>query len=328
MRVEDPEVFEATHAKVLRLLHEGVVDGLRVDHPDGLADPDAYLRRLHEATGGRWTVVEKILADGEHLPAAWPVAGTTGYDALRHIDGLFTDPAGVGELLGQYRRFAAPQTDRGGDWEATVRRAAYKVLTHELAAEVDRLTRVASRAVRRRTGPRAARPRALGAAHRAAGAAGPPARLPAVRLRRTPPPVRHRGGRGRGPAAFVGAGGGRGGRRRTRPGAGAGRGRARAGWSSGRGSRRPRRRCAPSPSRTRRSTAMCRCCRRPRWAATRAAPRCPRRTSTRTARACSATGRRRGPCSPRTTPSAAPTYGRRWPCSPSARSAGRTCWPR
>ncbi|MEV5438834.1 malto-oligosyltrehalose synthase [Streptomyces sp. NPDC052682] len=145
VRVEDPEVFEATHATVLRLLHEGVIDGLRVDHPDGLADPDGYLRRLHEATGGRWTVVEKILSDGEPLPASWPVAGTTGYDALRHVDGLFTDPAGFGELLGCYRRFAAPQTDRGGEWAATARRAAYKVLTHELAAEVDRLTRVASR---------------------------------------------------------------------------------------------------------------------------------------------------------------------------------------
>ncbi|MGW1540799.1 malto-oligosyltrehalose synthase [Streptomyces sp. NPDC002309] len=145
VRVEDPEVFEATHGKILQLLHEGVVDGLRVDHPDGLADPDAYLRRLHEATGGRWTVVEKILSDGECLPASWPVAGTTGYDALRHVDGVFTDPAGAGELLGQYRRFAAPQTDRGGHWEATVRRAAYRVLEHELAAEVDRLTRSASR---------------------------------------------------------------------------------------------------------------------------------------------------------------------------------------
>ncbi|MFE4670269.1 malto-oligosyltrehalose synthase [Streptomyces sp. NPDC056716] len=145
VRVEDPEVFEATHAKILALLREGVLDGLRVDHPDGLADPDGYLRRLHEATGGRWTVVEKILADGERLPAAWPVAGTTGYDALRHVDGLFTDPAGAGELVGQYRRFAAPQTDRGGVWAATVRRAAYRVLGHELAAEMDRLTRVAHR---------------------------------------------------------------------------------------------------------------------------------------------------------------------------------------
>ncbi|WP_406472349.1 malto-oligosyltrehalose synthase [Streptomyces sp. NBC_01615] len=144
VRVEDPEVFAATHAKILELLDDGVVEGLRIDHPDGLADPDAYLRRLHEATGGRWTVVEKILADGEPLPAAWPVAGTTGYDALRHIDGLFTDPAGAGELLGQYRRFAAPQADRGGHWESTVRRAAYKVVTHELATEIDRLTREVS----------------------------------------------------------------------------------------------------------------------------------------------------------------------------------------
>ncbi|MEU4659067.1 malto-oligosyltrehalose synthase [Streptomyces sp. NPDC023723] len=145
VRVEDPEVFEATHATILRLLHEGVVDGLRVDHPDGLADPDGYLTRLHEASGGRWTVVEKILADGERLPDAWPVAGTTGYDALRHVDGLFADPDGYQELLAEYRRFAAPATDRGGDWAATVRRAAYKVLTHELATEMNRLTRVAHR---------------------------------------------------------------------------------------------------------------------------------------------------------------------------------------
>lgn len=145
VRVEDPEVFDATHGTILRLLAEGLFDGLRIDHPDGLADPDGYLARLHEATGGRWTVVEKILADGEHLPASWPVAGTTGYDALRHVDGLFTDRTGAYELLGRYRAFAAPQTDRGGNWEATVRRAAYKVLTHELATETDRLTRVAAR---------------------------------------------------------------------------------------------------------------------------------------------------------------------------------------
>ncbi|MFH8801388.1 malto-oligosyltrehalose synthase [Streptomyces sp. NPDC017936] len=145
VRVEDPEVFEATHAKILQLLHEGVVDGLRVDHPDGLADPGAYLERLHEASGGRWTVVEKILADGERLPDAWPVAGTTGYDALRHVDGLFLDPEGAGRLRELYGRFAAPQADRGGDWAATARRAAYGVLSHELATELDRLTRAAVR---------------------------------------------------------------------------------------------------------------------------------------------------------------------------------------
>ncbi|MFF8538542.1 malto-oligosyltrehalose synthase [Streptomyces sp. NPDC015532] len=144
VRVEDPEVFAATHVKILELLADGVIDGLRVDHPDGLADPDAYLCRLHEATGGRWTVVEKILADGEPLPPAWPVAGTTGYDALRHVDGLFTDEAGASRMLGRYRRFAGPQADRGGHWESTVRRAAYKVITYELATEVERLTREVS----------------------------------------------------------------------------------------------------------------------------------------------------------------------------------------
>ncbi len=145
VRVEDPEVFAATHAKVLQLLREGVLDGLRVDHPDGLADPAGYLRRLAEAAGGRWTVVEKILSGDERLPAGWPVAGTTGYDALRHLDGLFTDPEGAAELTAAYRSFTGAAPDRGGDWPATVRRAAYRVVTHELAAEVARLVRTAGR---------------------------------------------------------------------------------------------------------------------------------------------------------------------------------------
>ncbi|MDQ0940012.1 malto-oligosyltrehalose synthase [Streptomyces sp. V1I1] len=146
VRVEDPEVFDATHGKIIELVRDGVVDGLRIDHPDGLADPEAYLRRLDEATGGAcWTVVEKILTGDERLPADWPVAGTTGYDALRQVDGLFTDPAGAAELVGQYREFAGPASDRGGYWEATARRAAYKVVTHELAAETAALTRLAER---------------------------------------------------------------------------------------------------------------------------------------------------------------------------------------
>ncbi|MFD5029912.1 malto-oligosyltrehalose synthase [Streptomyces sp. NPDC058405] len=146
VRVEDPEVFAATHAKILELVRDGVVEGLRIDHPDGLADPEEYLRRLNEATGGGcWTVVEKILTDDEPLPAGWPVAGTTGYDALRHIDGLFTDPAGAGALEERYRDVAGPAGDRGGYWEGTVRRAAYKVVIHELAAETAFLSRTAER---------------------------------------------------------------------------------------------------------------------------------------------------------------------------------------
>ncbi|UUN29884.1 malto-oligosyltrehalose synthase [Streptomyces sp. FIT100] len=145
VRVEDPEVFDATHTKILELVRDGVVDGLRIDHPDGLADPEGYLRRLHEATGGCWTVVEKILTRDEHLPREWPVAGTTGYDALHRIDGLFTDPVGAEELLRSYQDFASPGGDRGGWWGATVRRAAYKVVTHELVAETEALARIAER---------------------------------------------------------------------------------------------------------------------------------------------------------------------------------------
>ncbi|MFJ2024840.1 malto-oligosyltrehalose synthase [Streptomyces sp. NPDC087897] len=144
VRVEHPEVFEDTHAKVLELLRDGVLDGLRIDHPDGLAAPAAYLERLHDATGGRWTVVEKILTGDERLPSEWAVAGTTGYDALHRIDGLFTDPVGAAELLGFYRDFSGAPADRGGDWTATVRRAAYRVVIHELAAETAWLTRLAT----------------------------------------------------------------------------------------------------------------------------------------------------------------------------------------
>ncbi|MFB7917341.1 malto-oligosyltrehalose synthase [Streptomyces sp. NPDC056061] len=145
VRVEDPEVFAATHGKILELVREGVIDGLRVDHPDGLADPASYLERLKAAAAGRWTVVEKILTDDERLPADWAVAGTTGYDALHRVDGLFVDPMGAAELIGRYREYAGPAADRGGSWAATVRQAAYRVVTHELAAETGLLTRLAAR---------------------------------------------------------------------------------------------------------------------------------------------------------------------------------------
>jgi (1->4)-alpha-D-glucan 1-alpha-D-glucosylmutase len=85
VRVELPDVFDATHATLLDLRRRGVIDGFRIDHPDGLADPQGYLERLRDHTDGAWVVVEKILAPGESLPTAWPCAGTTGYDAIRAI---------------------------------------------------------------------------------------------------------------------------------------------------------------------------------------------------------------------------------------------------
>ncbi|MGH8888532.1 MAG: alpha-amylase family glycosyl hydrolase, partial [Acidothermaceae bacterium] len=93
VRVEDPEVFDATHATILDLMRQGSVDGLRIDHPDGLADPGGYLRRLAEATGSAWTVVEKILSVDEPLPPDWPTAGTTGYESLAMLNSLLVDPA-------------------------------------------------------------------------------------------------------------------------------------------------------------------------------------------------------------------------------------------
>ncbi len=98
VRVEIPEVFDASHALLLELVRDGSVDGLRIDHPDGLADPRGYVRRLAEATDDAWVVVEKILEGDEQLPQDWPCAGTTGYDALWRIGGLFVDPAGEEHL--------------------------------------------------------------------------------------------------------------------------------------------------------------------------------------------------------------------------------------
>ncbi|MDX6563518.1 MAG: (1-_4)-alpha-D-glucan 1-alpha-D-glucosylmutase [Gaiellales bacterium] len=95
IRVELDDVFDATHAVLLDLHRQGVIDGFRIDHPDGLADPQAYLERLHEETAGAWVVVEKILAPGESLPAAWQTAGTTGYDALRAIQAAMVPPVGT-----------------------------------------------------------------------------------------------------------------------------------------------------------------------------------------------------------------------------------------
>jgi (1->4)-alpha-D-glucan 1-alpha-D-glucosylmutase len=98
VRVEVPWVFDESHAEILRWVHEGLVDGIRVDHPDGLLDPGAYLDRLAEATGGVYVLVEKILEHGETLPSWWRTDGTTGYDALAVIDRALIDPAGEGAL--------------------------------------------------------------------------------------------------------------------------------------------------------------------------------------------------------------------------------------
>jgi (1->4)-alpha-D-glucan 1-alpha-D-glucosylmutase len=99
LRQEDRSVFDATHVEVARWFAEGLVDGVRIDHPDGLSDPAGYLTWLRELVGpDAWIVIEKILAVDEALEPTLPIAGTTGYDALREIGGIFVDPKGAPAL--------------------------------------------------------------------------------------------------------------------------------------------------------------------------------------------------------------------------------------
>ena len=134
IRVEDPRVFDATHAEVLRWRP----DGIRADHPDGLRDPAAYLARLRAAAPDAWLLVEKILHVGEELPD-WPVAGTTGYDALREVCGVFVDPAGEAA----YTALDTELTGAATHWEDLTYACKRTVATTLLAAELGRLERLA-----------------------------------------------------------------------------------------------------------------------------------------------------------------------------------------
>lgn len=132
--VERPDVFRAVHGEVLRWVDNGDVTGLRVDHPDGLADPTAYMQQLRAAAPQAWIVVEKILHPGESLPQSWPVDGTTGYDALREIFGVLVDPGGEAPLT-------ALAADLGQETDyAEVEETARRLVTDRiLVAEVRRI---------------------------------------------------------------------------------------------------------------------------------------------------------------------------------------------
>jgi (1->4)-alpha-D-glucan 1-alpha-D-glucosylmutase len=137
LRVEDPEVFDATHREVLRWYAEGAVQGIRVDHPDGLRDPGGYLQRLHAAAPDAWLVVEKILEPGEELPA-WPVAGTTGYDALAEVCGVFVD-AGTEAFFDTLDHHL---TGGATSWPDLIHQTKLRAATRLLAAELARLCRL------------------------------------------------------------------------------------------------------------------------------------------------------------------------------------------
>ena len=146
IRSEAPDVFAAGHRRIFGWLADGAIDGVRVDHVDGLRDPAGYLRRLceawPEAAGPPWIVVEKILADDEQLPAAWPVSGTTGYEFMSAALALLVDRDGERGLTEAFCAYT------GQPWDPAdqSRRARLEVMTDALHSELARLTELAIRA--------------------------------------------------------------------------------------------------------------------------------------------------------------------------------------
>ncbi|MGZ8180182.1 malto-oligosyltrehalose synthase [Williamsia sp. SKLECPSW1] len=151
LRQEDPDVYAATHALVHTLVAEDLVDGIRVDHPDGLTDPVGYLRRLRADIGDdRVLWVEKILGTDEMLDPVLPVDGTTGYDALRWVDGVFVDPAARAEFTAIHREVTGDDGDASWLHDAEHDRKR-RTLDELFPAERARLSR-AIRAAARDTG--------------------------------------------------------------------------------------------------------------------------------------------------------------------------------
>lgn len=140
LRMEDPEVFEDTHRRVLELVDAGDVTGLRIDHIDGLRDPRGYLTMLKQRAPTAWTVVEKILEHDERLPENWACAGTTGYDFMRQVTGVLLDPDGLDKLSAAARAFLGHTQD----FDQIVAECKASVLQDGLQADITRLVSLAS----------------------------------------------------------------------------------------------------------------------------------------------------------------------------------------
>ncbi len=136
LRMEEAEVFEATHAHLLDWVARGRVDGLRIDHPDGLRDPAGYFARLRDRAPKAWLLVEKILQPGEPLRAEWPVDGTTGYEFLNEVTGLFVEPRGEEPFTRLWLRVSGEEAG----WDEVAREARREVLGSVLGSDLNRLT--------------------------------------------------------------------------------------------------------------------------------------------------------------------------------------------
>ena len=137
IRVEEQEWFDRSHEEIRRWFDEGLVDGLRVDHPDGLRDPGGYFDDLARLTGDSYVLVEKILEPGEALPSSWATAGTTGYDVLALVDRVLTDPAGERPLDDLETRLRGEPVD----WHAMIHDTKRAVADDVLNSEVRRIAR-------------------------------------------------------------------------------------------------------------------------------------------------------------------------------------------
>src|ERR1035437_2523764 len=136
LRVEREHVFEETHALVLDWLRRGVLDGVRVDHPDGLRDPLQYFNRLREHSPNAWIVGEKILEPGEFLRESWPIEGTSGYDFLNVALGVMVSPEGMKDLNAIYEEF----TSEPADFRPIAHEKKINATQEALGSDVNRLT--------------------------------------------------------------------------------------------------------------------------------------------------------------------------------------------
>ncbi len=157
LRMEDPVVFESTHRFVLDLVRQGKVDGLRIDHPDGLYDPGRYFVQLQEHAGGRalapgdtpplYLVIEKILAEHEQLPSDWPIHGATGYRFANLANNLFVDTAAKRRMTRIYADFIGASAERG-EFEPLVHQTKQLIMDTALSSELNvlanRLARIAA----------------------------------------------------------------------------------------------------------------------------------------------------------------------------------------
>ncbi|MCU1223745.1 MAG: malto-oligosyltrehalose synthase [Edaphobacter sp.] len=141
LRVEREHVFEETHALVLDWLQRGVLDGVRIDHPDGLRDPLEYMQRLRERAPEAWIVGEKILEPGEFLRESWPIQGTTGYDFLNAVGGVLVSQEGMAELTEVYHAFLGKGDSANlMDFHAIAHDKKINVTQEGLGSDVNRLT--------------------------------------------------------------------------------------------------------------------------------------------------------------------------------------------